>query len=119
VKGEEDSSDEKRSGDCVVPPEMLAEVEGNEDTEDNKRDHFLDHLELNGTEGACTDAIGGHLKAVLKEGDHPTYDDHLPQCLVPESQMSVPGKRHEDVGDDEENHCPHISMVRVGNSKAG
>jgi len=98
---------------------MLAEIEGDEDTEYNKGDDFLDHLELNWAEGACADAIGGHLKAVLKEGDHPAYDDHLPQCLVPESEMSVPGESHEDVGDDEENHGPHISMVRAADTWPG
>ena len=100
----------------MVPPEMLAEVEGDEDTKHDKRDDFLNHLELNRAEGACTDAIGGHLKAVLKEGNHPAYDYDLPQRLVPESQMPVPGECHEDVGDDEENDGPHISMVRAANT---
>jgi hypothetical protein len=28
--------------------------------------------------------------------------------------MSVPGKRHEDVGDYEKNDCPHLEFGRVG-----
>jgi hypothetical protein len=36
------------SGGGVVPAQMLAEVEGDEDAEDHQRDDLLDHLELDG-----------------------------------------------------------------------
>jgi hypothetical protein len=86
---------------------MLAKIIGNEDAENDQSNDFLNHLELDRAKVACADAIGGHLEAILKKGDHPAYNDHLPQRFLAESEMSVPRKRHEDVGDNEKNDCPH------------
>jgi len=91
----------------MVPAQMLAEVESDEDTEDHQRDNLLDYLELDGREAIGAQAVGRHLKAVLKEGDGPTDQDDLPQRLVTEAEMAVPGEGHEDVGDDEQNDGPH------------
>src|ERR1039458_2765480 len=103
----------------VVPSQVLAEVVGDKDAENDQRDHFLDDLELDGAETSGADAVGGHLEAVLEEGDRPTDENHLPERLVPESEVPVPGKRHEDVGEDEENDGPHLyldaqSKLQVG-----
>jgi hypothetical protein len=38
VEGEEDSANEKRSRYGVVPAQVLAEVEGDEDAKDNERE---------------------------------------------------------------------------------
>src|SRR5215469_15977834 len=111
MEGEEDGAHEKRRRNGVVPAQVLAEVEGDEDAEDNERDDFLDDLELDGAELIGSDAIGRNPKAVLKEGDHPADDDDLPQRLVAEPKVPVPGKRHKDVGDCEKNDCPHSSIL--------
>src|SRR5690606_26139586 len=42
-----------------------------------------------------------------EEGDAPAHEDHLPERLVAEAQVAVPGEGHEDVRDDEEEESPH------------
>jgi len=95
----------------MIPAQMLAKVEGHEDAEDRQRDNLLDHLELDRREVGCADAVGRYLKAVLEQCDAPTDEDDLPQRLVAESQVAVPGKGHEDVGEDEKNDGPHSQIV--------
>ena len=108
MEDEERSGDQAGSGRCMVPSQMRPKVVCGEDSEDNQGDDLLDYLELDGCESAIADAVGGHLKAILEEGDRPTDQDDLPESFVAEAQMSVPGKRHEDVREDEKNNCPHL-----------
>ena len=93
---------------------MLTEVERDEDAEDDECDDFLNHLELDGAEVTGTDAVSAHLEAIFEESDHPAHEDDLPQGFATEPEVSVPGERHEDVGDYEKNDCPHLEFGRVG-----
>ena len=111
VKHEKCGGDQAYAGSGVVPAEMLAEVKGDEDAEDHQGDDFLHDLELHGAESSCADAVGGYLETVLKQRDAPTDEDHLPQSLIAELQVAVPGNGHEDVGEDEQNDCPHSSIT--------
>jgi len=95
----------------MVPAQMLAEIKGDEDAEDDKRDDLLDYLELDGREMRRADAVGRHLKAVFEQSDGPTDEDHLPQRLLAELQVAVPGEGHEDVREDEKNNGPHNQIV--------
>ena len=116
MEGEEDRADEEACGDGVIPAQMLAEVEGDEDAEDNQRNHFLNDLELHGREAVRAKAVGRDLEAILKEGNRPTHEDDLPERLVAKAEMTIPGKGHEDVGDGEKNYCPHdliLDAVRL------
>ena len=106
----QDEADERRQ---MVPVQRLAlEEQSGEDGEDDERDDFLDDFELHQREGASVagkaDAVGRNLAGILKESDAPREKDdgkqgpmggnlHLLQLQVP-----VPGKSHEDVGDDEQ-----------------
>src|SRR4051794_3071074 len=98
----------------MIPAQMLVEVKRYEDAEDHERDDFLNHLELDGVEVSGTGAVGGDLEAVFEEGNHPAYEDDFPQGFATKPEVSVPGKRHEDVGDDEKNDCPHLEFGRAG-----
>jgi len=111
MEGEEDCADEEARGDGVVPAQVLAEIEGDEDAEDDERNHFLNDLELHGGEAVCADAIGRDLEAVFKQGNGPTDEDHFPERLMAKAEVTVPGEGHEDVGDDEKDYCPHISIL--------
>jgi len=95
----------------VVPAQVLAEIERDEDTEDDERNDFLNYLELHGGEAVCADAIGRDLEAVFEQGNAPTDQDDLPERLVAKAEVTVPGEGHEDVGDDEKDHSPHISIL--------
>ena len=114
VESEEDGPDEEESRDGVIPAQVLAEVERYKDAEHDECDDFLNHLELNGAEVTGTDAVGGNLEAVFEEGDYPAYENDFPQGFATKPEVSVPGKRHEDVGDDEKNDCPHLEFGRLG-----
>ena len=111
MEGEEDRADEEACRDGVVPAQVLAEIEGDEDAEDDERNHFLNDLELHGGEAVCAKAIGRDLEAVLKEGNRPTDEDDFPKRLMAKAEMTVPGKGHEDIGDDEQDYCPHILIL--------
>jgi pyridoxal phosphate enzyme (YggS family) len=110
VEGEEGRCDETDSGGGVVPVEMFAEVEEGEDGEDAERDDLLDHLELDRREAGGADAVGGDLQQVLEKSNAPADKDDLPQCVLTVFQVAVPGKGHEDVGEDEQNDSPHIAV---------
>jgi len=101
VEDEEGRGHQAHSCCGVVPAQMLAEVEGDEDAEDHQRDDLLDHLELDGRKAGGSPAVGRHLEAILEEGDAPTDEDDLPQRLLAKLQVAVPGEGHEDVGEDE------------------
>ena len=111
MEGEEDRAHQEEPGDGVIPAQMLAEVEGDKDAEDDQGDDFLNDLELDGREAVCSDAVGRNLEAVLEECNRPTDEDHLPERLVAKAEVTVPGKRHEDVGDGEKNYSPHMLML--------
>ena len=96
----------------MIPAQMLAEVEGDEDAEDDQGDDFLNHLELDGGEAVGAKAIGRDLEAVLKEGNRPTDEDDLPERLMAKAEVAVPGKGHEDVGNGEKDYSPHNWYVR-------
>ena len=108
MKCEECGADQEEGSDTVVPAQVRAKIKSGEYAEDGERDDFLDHLELDGSEAAVADAVGGNLEAVLEEGDRPADDDDFPEGLALVFQMAIPGDGHEDVGTDEENDCPHL-----------
>ena len=97
VKREEGRGDQEASGDGVIPAQVRTEIVSGEDAEDRERDDLLNHLELHGSEAAVADAVGGHLKAILKEGDTPADQNDLPKRLLAVFQVTVPGEGHEDV----------------------
>jgi hypothetical protein len=71
---------------------MRAEVKGGKDAEDRQRDDLLNHFELDHAEAAVAKAVGWNLEAVLKEGDAPADEDDLPEGVLTEFQVAVPGK---------------------------
>src|SRR5580658_4357652 len=97
MKSKEGRGDQKASGNGMIPAQVRTEIVSGEDAEDRERDDLLNHFELHGSETAVAEAVGGHLKAILKEGDTPADQNHLPKRLLPVFQVTVPGKRHENV----------------------
>ena len=97
----------------MVPVEGFAlETESDDDGENDSGNDFLEYLELNQGEGAAVvqkaDAIGGHLTHVFKQGDAPREEDDGYEGPVAtdtrflQLQVAVPGKGHENVGQDEQ-----------------
>ena len=54
-----------------------------------------------------TDTIGRYLKTVLEGRNQPADENCFPEWGLSEFQMSVPGKRHENVGNAEKNYGSH------------
>ena len=84
----------------MVPAQPLIQDDGGKDRKNAQGDHLLNDLELGGGKGDIADAVGGHLEAVLEEGDAPTDENHGQQGPLgaPEVfQMSIPRQGHEEV----------------------
>src|ERR1700738_18072 len=73
------------------------------------RYHFLDGLELSSRKLVRANAICRNLEAVFEEGDAPTCEDDFPQCFAAVFEMAIPGKRHEDVRDGQQQNRSHIA----------
>ena len=59
----------------MVPTEGLLQNKDRKARKHDKRNHFLDRFKLSGLINLMADAIGGHSKAIFKEGDAPTRHD--------------------------------------------
>ena len=105
---------EAEEGSDVVPVEGFAlETKGHDDGEYYQGDNFLQNLELDKGEGTAivqeSDAVGGHLTHIFKQGDAPREENDDQQGPVfadaggLEPQVTVPSEGHEDVGEDEQN----------------
>lgn len=79
---------------------------GNE-AKDNQRNNFLNNLQLHERKGAAiafeANSIGRHLTAIFEESDSPREGNHANErpvaactCLL-QFEVTIPGKRHEDV----------------------
>ncbi len=118
MKCEEDRADEEEAGDGVIPAQVLAEVKGDEDAEDDQGDDFLNDFELDGREAVCAYAVGRDLEAILKEGNGPTDENDLPERFMAKAEVTVPGEGHEDVGDGEKDYSPHTPMLDARSEEA-
>src|SRR5437667_2078648 len=87
----------------VIEPHGFLHIEGGKRHEDAERDDFLKDLELAELQLRMTDAVRRHLQQILEQRDPPAHqrgDDPGPLAQMPE--VCVPGERHEDVGEDEQ-----------------
>src|SRR5260370_23039519 len=78
VEHKERPGHQTAEGSKVIPMQLVAKIKRGEDPKDCQRDHLLDHLQLVRRKGLRADPVGGHLQAVLKEGDAPPDQNHLP-----------------------------------------
>ena len=97
----------------MVPSEGLGlEDRDHDDGEDGQRDGFLYDFQLDKVERSTvlhgTDAVGGDHEGILEQGDSPRHQDDEKERPVlgtghdlKQFQLSVPGKGHEDIGDNE------------------
>jgi len=92
----------------VIPAEGLAfEEQQRKAHEHRERDHFLDHFELDETEGTAvfpeSEPVCRHLEKIFEERNSPAdeHDADQSEVLKPfhflEFEMSVPGEGHEGV----------------------
>ena len=96
---EEHCKQNKYEGHQVIPFKRLAQVKNWEESEYNKRDTFLNDLKLCRRKGAMSEPVGRNHKTVFEESDQPAHQYYLPQSNIFKAQMTIPGKGHEDIGD--------------------
>jgi hypothetical protein len=65
----------------------------------------------------AADPIGRDLKAILEKSKTPTYQRDLPQWNVLVFQVAVPGKRHKDVGENQQDNCDHRCSYPIPRSE--
>jgi hypothetical protein len=97
----------------VIPPKSLCfEKEQGKQHKDNQGNNFLHHLKFDETEWASIPFepyfISRHLKTIFKQSNSPAneYDADERQRLEPfyflELQMSIPGKGHKHIAQNQE-----------------
>ena len=99
----------------MVPADRLAfENSGDNDSEDNQRDGFLNDFQLHQREWTAVDlranAVSGNHESVFKECHSPRREDDENQRPVDvdfqlrKLKVSIPCKSHEDVADNEQQY---------------
>lgn len=100
----------------MVPAQLLGfKKQQRKNHENGKRNGFLDGFKLNQIKRAAiffkTTFVGWHLKQIFKKSQAPTDNDDSKQTqifapgVVFKFEVAVPGKRHEGVGDEQEQDC--------------
>src|SRR5579859_1335909 len=98
MEDKKDREADARKAGGVVPAKFFAQIGHREDSENGQGYDFLNGLELSCGEFVRPDAVCGNLKAIFKESDAPTGENHFPKCLAAVFQVAVPGEGHKDVG---------------------
>ena len=113
AEDEVDGQNQAEEAGQVVPAQgVRAHEDQGEDREDREGDSLLDDLQLPDREGTSelgrADTVGRNLKTVLEQGNAPAeeHDGHQTEAFEFgfECDVSVPGQRHEGVGDDEQHY---------------
>src|SRR5882757_5723179 len=91
----------------VIPVQLVAKIKRGEHPKHRQRDHLLNHLQLIRREGLRADPVGRYLQAVLKEGDAPTDQNHLPKRHLAKLQVPVPREGHKNVRANQQQNGPH------------
>ena len=116
-EAEDDGGDEAEEGGEVVPVDGFAlEDEGDDEGEDRQGDDLLNDFELHQGVGAAVDGgahpVGRNHKDIFEKGQAPGGENDENQRPVPADihlrklELSVPGERHENVRDDEQQDGP-------------
>ena len=126
-----DGADDEQERQDVIPVEVVAlEHDIGHDSEHSQRDALLYDLQLHQVEGSTivneSQPIGRHLATVFEEGDAPREGDDAQQRPVArharllQTQMTIPGKRHENIAQNEQDDgvkSIHILLTRKCCSK--
>src|SRR5690606_20993548 len=87
-------------GPQVIELDRLLEIQDGERDEHAERDDLLQDLELPDRKDLVADSIGGHLQQILEERYAPAHDGgDEPRPAAELFQMRVPGERHEDIAE--------------------
>ena len=98
----------------MVPTESLGlENRDDDDCKYGQRNGFLDDFQLDEVEGSAVDgradAVGRNHEGILEQGDTPRHKDDQKQRPIlgtgddfDEFELPVPGKSHENVGNDKQ-----------------
>ena len=97
LEDDRNCSDHHGEADKVIPLQRLMKIKDREKREDGQRYDLLYRLQLRRRKLIGTDAIGGNLKTVFSEGDHPANNDDFKERRLSILQVSIPGKSHEDI----------------------
>ena len=109
VENKKDSQHHAGETRRIIPAQLLPQIKYGKYRKDSQRDEFLNRLQLRRGKLIGPDAIRRHLKAILEECDPPADKNDLPQRLAPVFQVSVPRKRHENVGNRQQQDGSHAS----------
>lgn len=103
--------DEEKTN-CVVPLDILLEIQDREKRKNYQGNDLLNGLQLGCIEMMAAPSVGRHLQTILKESNAPAYYDGFPECDIPVPEVAVPGKGHEYIRQQEKNDGAHRSIIQ-------
>lgn len=110
----------------MVKPEcFVAENQQTEHDKDRQGDNFLKYFQLDETEWSAialiANAVGRHLKHIFEKSYCPTYQynpckvELIESAYVLEFQMTIPGKRHKGIGQNQQgNSSKRFHRINFG-----
>jgi hypothetical protein len=110
-KNKKYSQDNQAKADHVIPAKFLFQIQDGKTGKNDKRNDFLNRFQLGGGKLSMPQTIGRNLKAILKKRDQPTDDHHQPQGTELEFQVPVPGERHKDIRNRQQQYRFHTRFI--------
>lgn len=97
LESEENGRNNQRVSDPDIPTDRRAKKNERDNREDHQCDAFLQNLQLRHGPFIRSRPVCRNLEEVLEKGDAPARQNDNPERLVPELQMAIPCKVHENV----------------------
>lgn len=93
---------DKQKSHIVIDGHFLFQIEPRKNSEDEKCNSLLNDFELRRRKKSVSHSIGGDLEAIFKKRNSPRGQNHNPKSSLLKLQMAIPGKRHEEIAENEE-----------------
>ena len=91
----------------MVPAQGFVQPKSRKKHEDGQGNDLLNGFQFRCGKMSITNAVGGHLQYVFKKSQPPADQNDYGQSRAFVAQVSVPRKRHEHIGQEQEAHGGH------------
>jgi hypothetical protein len=109
-KNEENSRNQQHKSHRIIPSKFFLQIPDAENRKNHQRNDFLYGFQFNCIEHTMPETVCRNLKAVFQKSYAPAYQYYLPQAYLFIFQVPIPGKGHEDIGNQQQDYCLHILM---------
>ena len=107
-ENKEHCTQQTNPGTEIVPGQFFPHIKNRKGDKYCQRNDFLQDLQLGQIEHGVADTVGRDLQQIFKEGDPPPHHGgNVPGFGGEIFQVSVPGERHENIGEDQQTDGLH------------